>query len=97
MLPLLTKQDILIVMADHGNDPEIGHNKHTRENVPLLVYQKGKSKIQLGLRRTLSDVGATVCEFFGTRKPENGTSFKCVGLSNICYTLLNKFSQDSLW
>ena len=82
MLPLLTKQDILIVMADHGNDPEIGHNKHTRENVPLLVYQKGKSGIQLGLRRTLSDVGATVCEFFGTRKPENGTSFKCL-LTNL--------------
>jgi phosphopentomutase len=37
MLPMLGDEDILLVMADHGNDPNIGHNKHTRENVPLLV------------------------------------------------------------
>lgn len=37
----LNEQDILVIMADHGNDPLIGHNKHTRENVPLLIYKKG--------------------------------------------------------
>lgn len=40
LLPLLTEEDILVVMADHGNDPDIGHSKHTRECVPLLVYKK---------------------------------------------------------
>lgn len=50
-------------MADHGNDPTIGHSHHTREVVPVLVYQQGMIATQLGVRTTLSDVGATVCEF----------------------------------
>lgn len=75
LLPLLTEEDILLVQADHGNDPNIGHSKHTRENVPLLVYRKGLHGVQLGLRSTMSDVGATVCDFFGATPPQNGTSF----------------------
>jgi len=75
MIPMLGDEDILLVMADHGNDPDIGHNKHTRENVPLLVYKKGVSGVDLGLRRSLSDVGATVCDFFGVKAPQNGVSF----------------------
>lgn len=75
MLPMLDENDILLVMADHGNDPEIGHNKHTRENVPLLVYRKGVSGVDLGLRKSLSDVGATVCDFFHVAAPHNGESF----------------------
>lgn len=67
--------DCLVVMADHGNDPTIGHSKHTRENVPLLVWQPGISHSYLGARKTLSDVGATVCEFFAATAPQNGTSF----------------------
>lgn len=67
--------DCLVVMADHGNDPTIGHSKHTRENVPLLVWQPGISHSYLGARKTLSDVGATVCEFFAASAPQNGTSF----------------------
>jgi len=67
--------DCLVVMADHGNDPTIGHSKHTRENVPLLVWQPGISRSYLGARKTLSDVGATVCEFFAAIAPQNGTSF----------------------
>lgn len=62
-------------MADHGNDPNIGQNKHTRENVPLLVYRKGVQGVNLGLRKSLSDVGATVCDYFGVRAPRNGESF----------------------
>ena len=62
-------------MADHGNDPNIGQNKHTRENVPLLVYRKGIQGVNLGLRKSLSDVGATVCDYFGVRAPQNGESF----------------------
>lgn len=67
--------DCLVVMADHGNDPTIGHSKHTRENVPLLVWQPGIRPAKLGARKTLSDVGATVCDFFQAAAPQNGTSF----------------------
>ena len=63
------------VMADHGNDPTIGHSHHTREVVPVLVYQQGLVHTQLGVRTTLSDVGATVCEFFRAPPPQNGRSF----------------------
>ncbi len=71
----LNEQDILVVMADHGNDPLIGHNKHTRENVPLLIYKKGLRGKSIGLRHSLSDVGATICEYFSQDAPQNGTSF----------------------
>ncbi|WP_145590085.1 phosphopentomutase [Yersinia aleksiciae] len=72
--------DCLVVMADHGNDPTIGHSKHTREQVPLLVYHAGvtntqQQAIRLGIRETMSDVGATVCEFFAAPAPQNGHSF----------------------
>ena len=40
-------------MADHGNDPTIGHSHHTREVVPVLVYQQGMIATQLGVRTTL--------------------------------------------
>lgn len=75
LLPRLGEEDVLLVQADHGNDPDIGHSRHTRENVPLLVYRKGLGGVKLGKRGTLSDVGATVCEFFAAPHPENGSSF----------------------
>ena len=75
MLPLLTEEDILVVMADHGNDPLIGHSRHTRECVPLLVYQKGVKGRKLGVRLSLSDVGASACQYLGAPAPQNGTPF----------------------
>ena len=75
LLPLLVEGDILVVMADHGNDPTIGHSNHTRERVPLLVYSPGKEKIDIGERSTMADVGATVADFFKVDSPQNGTSF----------------------
>ncbi len=75
LMKAMAPGDCLVVMADHGNDPTIGHSKHTREKVPLLVWQPGIAPAQLGLRKTLSDVGATVCDYFNAAAPENGTSF----------------------
>jgi len=75
IISLLDENDLLIVMADHGNDPEIGHNRHTREYVPLLAYQKGTIGIEIGTRTTLSDVGASVCDWFDCPHPQNGSSF----------------------
>ena len=78
-LPLIlnemTDDDFLVIMADHGNDPNIGHSKHTRECVPLLIRYKDRKGIHVGLRSTLSDVGATVCDYFNVKAPQNGTSF----------------------
>lgn len=71
----LTTEDILVVMADHGNDPTIGHSHHTRECVPLLIRGQHIKKGYIGRRSTLADVGATVCDYFGTEVCEFGTSF----------------------
>lgn len=75
ILPSLARQDILIVMADHGNDPEIGHPQHTREMVPLMIHTSRRGPIDIGVRSTLSDVGATAADYFGAIPPENGQSF----------------------
>ncbi|AIO19402.1 Phosphopentomutase [Candidatus Izimaplasma bacterium HR1] len=82
IINLLDENDVLIIMADHGNDPTVGHSKHTRENVPLLVYKKGIQGINIGNRDTLADVGATVADFFGIKKVNFGTSFLGKLLSN---------------
>ncbi len=71
----LDENDILLIMADHGNDPTIGHSKHTRERVPILVYNKNLRGSKIGVRETLSDVAATVSDYFGAEKMKNGESF----------------------
>ncbi len=71
----MRSEDVLVVQADHGNDPTIGHPHHTRESVPLLIARAGARPGCIGARDTLSDVGATVCDYFGVPAPQNGTSF----------------------
>lgn len=68
--------DLLIITADHGNDPGFRGTDHTRENVPLLVYSPTmKEKNQsLGVRKTFADLGATILDNFNVQG-ENGTSF----------------------
>ncbi|MFV0381192.1 MAG: phosphopentomutase [Breznakia sp.] len=63
----MDEEDILVVMADHGNDPTIGHSKHTRENVPLLIYGKRIKSSNIGVRETMADVGATAADYFGLK------------------------------
>lgn len=75
VLPLYTGDDILIVMADHGDDPTIGFTLHTREHTPLLIYKEGTHNKYVGERATLSDVGATGADYFNVEAPENGKSF----------------------
>lgn len=75
LLEIVAPQDVVIVMADHGNDPTIGHSKHTREEVPLLIYRKDNTKlIDIGKQNTMANVGQTVADYFNT-KIEYGTSF----------------------
>lgn len=75
IMDLLQSEDLLVVMADHGNDPNIGHNLHTRENVPLLIQHNNLKGIDIGLRETLADIGASVCDFFEVQSPQFGESF----------------------
>lgn len=72
---LLREGDILVITADHGNDPTVGHQRHTREKVPILIdYLNKNDSIFIGNRETLADIGQTVAEYFGT-SIEFGTSF----------------------
>jgi len=68
--------DLLMITADHGNDPVHAGTDHTREYVPLLVYSKQISEgKELPVRTTFADLGATVAENFKVKVPSYGTSF----------------------
>ena len=76
VLDEMKPDDLLMITADHGNDPGFKGTDHTRENVPLLVYSPSMNKPNqsLGLRKTFSDLGATILENFNV-EPVKGTSF----------------------
>lgn len=76
VLDEMRPNDLLIITADHGNDPGFRGTDHTRENVPLLVYSPTmKEKNQsLGIRKTFADLGATILDNFNVQG-EKGTSF----------------------
>ncbi|HAM81239.1 phosphopentomutase [Ornithinibacillus bavariensis] len=76
VLDKLKDDDLLIITADHGNDPVHHGTDHTREFVPLLVYYKGiEEGRELQLRKTFSDIGATIADNFEVEMPEHGVSF----------------------
>lgn len=76
VLNKLRADDLIILTADHGNDPTYSGTDHTREYVPLIVYHKhikvGKS---LPIRESFADIGATIADNFNVLKPEFGSSF----------------------
>ncbi|MDN6626615.1 MAG: phosphopentomutase, partial [Pisciglobus halotolerans] len=76
VLEQLKEDDLLLITADHGNDPGFKGTDHTREQVPLLAYspsmQKSKS---LNTRATFSDLGATVLSNFNVTGTGKGTGF----------------------
>jgi phosphopentomutase len=68
--------DLLVITADHGNDPTTSSTDHSREVVPLLAAGPGiRAGVNLGVRRTFADVGATVAEALGASGTGAGTSF----------------------
>jgi phosphopentomutase len=72
----MKEDDLLMITADHGNDPVHPGTDHTREYVPLLVYSKRiKEGVELPIRQTFADIGATVAENFNVNLPKYGTSF----------------------
>jgi phosphopentomutase len=70
--------DLLILTADHGNDPTDQSTDHTREYVPVLCYTKsGNKNVNLGVRKSFADIGKTVAEFFNIANAQSlsGQSF----------------------
>lgn len=80
LLPLLTDEDLLIITADHGNDPTHTGTDHTRERVPFLAYSpsmKGAGRLEDA--DTFAVIGATIAENFGVDMPEGTIGHSILG------------------
>jgi phosphopentomutase len=76
LLTKLAPDDLLVLTADHGNDPTTPSTDHSREYVPLLVTgRRVRAGVQLGTRATFADLGQTLAEAFGVGRLAHGTSF----------------------
>ncbi|MEO7458032.1 MAG: phosphopentomutase [Gemmatimonadaceae bacterium] len=75
MRAALREDDLLFITADHGNDPTTGSTDHARECVPLLVCGPQAHAVDLGVRPTFADLGATVAEWLNVGFRGQGTSF----------------------
>lgn len=76
LLPMLRARDLLIITADHGNDPTTPSTDHSREYVPLLLAGAAVPHgLDLGTRETFADLGQTIADVFGVGPLANGRSF----------------------
>ena len=75
LLDRLRPDDLVMLTADHGNDPTTPSTDHSREVVPLLVLGPKVKPVALGTRRTFADLGQTVADYFGIPQLAAGTSF----------------------
>ncbi len=76
LLAMLREDDVLVITADHGNDPTTPSTDHSREHVPLLVFgPRVKGGVDLGTRATFADLGQSLAENFGVGPLTNGRSF----------------------
>jgi len=72
----LMETDVLILTADHGCDPTTKSTDHSREYTPILIYGKGiKKGVDIGIRKTFADIGATIADIFQIQGTGKGTSF----------------------
>ena len=77
IIDVLKDDDILIITADHGNDPSTPSTDHSREYIPIVAYgKKLKNNVDIGIRESYSDISATILDLFNIKKLENGKSFK---------------------
>lgn len=74
LLPSLNSDDLLIITADHGNDPTFRGTDHTREFVPLLASHEALNGRNLGIRRGFYDIAQTLADFFSIAPLPNGKS-----------------------
>lgn len=76
ILNKLNNDDLLIITADHGNDPTFPGNYHTRENVPVIIFGRNfKEPHKMPILNTLADIGATIADNFEVPNTDMGTSF----------------------
>jgi len=76
LLPTLRDRDLLMITADHGNDPTTASTDHAREYVPVFAVGKMvRPGVDLGTRATFADLGQTVADIFGVSPLAHGTSF----------------------
>jgi phosphopentomutase len=75
LLAVMTDQDLVIITADHGNDPTTPSTDHSRERVPVLAVGPRVRACPIGVRQTFADVGQTLADFFGVPPLSAGRSF----------------------
>jgi phosphopentomutase len=80
ILETIGDDGVLVLTADHGNDPVTPSTDHSREYVPVLVCSRKKQGANIGTRSTFADLGKTVADFFNVENVLSGTSF----LSDVC-------------
>jgi phosphopentomutase len=76
LLPRLGRDDLLVITADHGNDPTTPSTDHSREHVPVLLCGEAvRAGTDIGVRETFADLGQTLADLFGVGPLAHGTSF----------------------
>jgi len=76
ILANLNEDDVLIITADHGNDPTWRGTDHTREYIPILIYGTNIFPgINIGVRKTFADIAATIAQLLNIHFDSDGTSF----------------------
>lgn len=75
LIAAMARDDLLILTADHGNDPSWSGTDHTREQVPILLFSPALKPGSAGLRRTFADIGETAAKWLGLAPGKHGRSF----------------------
>jgi phosphopentomutase len=76
LMSRLGPRDVLVVTADHGNDPTTPSTDHAREYVPVFLAGRSvRSGVDIGTRQTFADLGQTIAELFGVGPLAHGQSF----------------------
>jgi len=75
LMAKMNDDDLIMITADHGNDPTAPGTDHTREYVPLLVYANNLQGGPMNIRESFADIGATISEIFNVKQTKYGTSF----------------------
>jgi phosphopentomutase len=75
MIARMRQDDLLVITADHGNDPTWPGTDHTREQVPILVFSPILPPGEIGIRSSFADIGETIAAWLGLPPGPHGKSF----------------------
>jgi len=75
IIAAMRQDDLLILTADHGNDPTWKGSDHTREQVPILAFSPSLSRGEIGIRKTFADIGESAARWLGLAPGPHGRSF----------------------